>query len=570
MKKAAIFFLALSAAFSASAKSNEINDISIKVKLCHNGSAVIHEVWDVEAAQGTEIYLVRSNLGDIEIPRFCVIENGKEFELEEEWNPNRTLEEKEGRCGILHKTNGVELCWGCAPYGHHCFHAIYLMTNAVKTMDDYDMLHLQLISDALSSAPQHVKVSFFPPAGYKLDTLNTRFWGFGFEGTTGFADDSTVVFESTGPLKANHSVIALMRFEKGLFESASVREGSFQDVLDKALEGASFADDEAEEDPWYALLISFLFTCGLIYLIIVKPIKSILKDPYKKKKVTRKEKCKVLGCSPSKVLWWRDLPYEGDLPATAYTMVRLGELEDCSNLASALILRMIYDGQLLVGKDSKGKTEISFAKDVDLKSLGNVKGDLLNMLKSASGEDNVLQDREFSHWAIGSEDRIIKWLKFCKEVGINSLQKRKYLRQEKFTEAGHQKARETLGFKKFLDDFTLVRDKSSIEVHLWQEYLVYAALFGMTEKVAKELKDIDETMAKEVMKTDFNTFSDLTRISNSLSAAISIARPYVPTSHYSSGGGSSYSGSSRSGYGGHSSSSGGHGYSSGGHGGGFR
>lgn len=569
MKKAAIFLLALFAFFSASANSNEINDISIKVRLCHNGSAVIHEVWDVEAAQGTEIYLVRSNLGDIEIPRFTVIENGKEFELEEEWNPNRTLEEKEGRCGILHKTNGVELCWGCAPYGHHCFHAIYLMTNAVKTMDDYDMLHLQLISDALSSAPQHVKVSFFPPDGGKLDTLNTRFWGFGFEGTTGFADDSTVVFESTGPLKANHSVIALMRFEKGLFESASVREGSFQDVLDKALEGASFADDEEKDDPWY-VIFSFFFTCGLLYLIIVKPIKSILKDPYAKKKVTRKEKRKVLGCSPSKVMWWRDLPYDGDLPATAYTMVRLGEIDDCSNLASALILRMIYDGQLLVGKNSKGKTEISFANDVEPDSLGNMKGELFRMLKSASGEDKVLQDREFSHWAIGGEDRIVKWLKFCKEVGINSLQKRKYLRKEKFTEAGHMKARETLGFKKFLDDFTLVRDKSSIEVHLWQEYLVYAALYGMTEKVAKELKDIDETMAKEVMKTDFDTFTDLTRISNSLSAAISIARPYVPTSHYSSGGGSSYSGSSRSGYGGHSSSGGGHGYSSGGHGGGFR
>ena len=33
-------------------------------------------------------------------------------------------------------------------------------------------------------------------------------------------------------------------------------------------------------------------------------------------------------------------------------------------------------------------------------------------------------------------------------------------------------------------------EKMPIEVHLWQEYLIFAQLFGMATKVAKEFKDI--------------------------------------------------------------------------------
>ena len=33
--------------------------------------------------------------------------------------------------------------------------------------------------------------------------------------------------------------------------------------------------------------------------------------------------------------------------------------------------------------------------------------------------------------------------------------------------------------------------KEKVEVHLWQDYLVFATLFGIADKVAKELKDID-------------------------------------------------------------------------------
>ena len=44
----------------------EIRDIDITLTLQPDGSALIRERWDVCAADGTEWYLVRGNLGDIE------------------------------------------------------------------------------------------------------------------------------------------------------------------------------------------------------------------------------------------------------------------------------------------------------------------------------------------------------------------------------------------------------------------------------------------------------------------------------------------------------------------------
>ena len=51
----------------ASALTPSIRDIDITLTLLPDGTASIHERWDVCAADGTEWYLVRGNLGDIEI-----------------------------------------------------------------------------------------------------------------------------------------------------------------------------------------------------------------------------------------------------------------------------------------------------------------------------------------------------------------------------------------------------------------------------------------------------------------------------------------------------------------------
>lgn len=48
-------------------------------------------------------------------------------------------------------------------------------------------------------------------------------------------------------------------------------------------------------------------------------------------------------------------------------------------------------------------------------------------------------------------------------------------------------------FKNFLKDFTILNQREAPEVHLWNQYLIYAALFGVADKVSKQMKKLYPT-----------------------------------------------------------------------------
>ena len=567
-----IYFTAFAIFISASlllAQKQEIRDIDITLHLSDKGSVTFDEFWDINTGPKiTEWYLVRENLGDIIIPNLTVLdgETGDKLEDIGEWDVNKTLEEKAGKSGIVHKDNGVELCWGIAPRGDRKFYAIYSMIKAMKSLNDYDMLHLQVVSPGLSTPPQHVKITV-RSKDFQLDTTNTRAWGFGFEGTTTFTD-STVVFESSKPFRTDDSAIILLRFNKGMFQPLSVQERDFQEALDIALEGAKFADDPEEENPYAGAFAGFMIVL-LLFLCFVRPIIKIFKGS--RTKVTNRDKKKLLGVALDKVDWYRDIPMDGDLQMADYVLRRLGERGSANNLPLAEILRMIYKGNLAVTSELNGPVNISFAQR---DGLSEVSKDFYNMLKEASGSDCILQDKEFSQWASSHKSRVYQWSENSRTDGLAKFRAKRYLRNEKFSTEGQAEARKLMGLRKFLNDFTFLNQRESIEANLWKEYMVYAALFGIADKVAKQLKDIDPKFFEKTFNYDYRTFSSVLSSSQSISRAlgnaiVSATRPV----YYSSGGSSSsssYSGRSRSGGGGYTSRSGGRGYSGGGRGGGGR
>ena len=51
-------------------------------------------------------------------------------------------------------------------------------------------------------------------------------------------------------------------------------------------------------------------------------------------------------------------------------------------------------------------------------------------------------------------------------------------------------AEQMQGLKNYLKEFTLIKEKEPIEVNLWNEYLIYAQIFGMAKEVAKQFKKL--------------------------------------------------------------------------------
>ena len=96
------------------------------------------------------------------------------------------------------------------------------------------------------------------------------------------------------------------------------------------------------------------------------------------------------------------------------------------------------------------------------------------------------------------------------------------------------------------------------QVSRWEEYLVFGALFGIADKVAKQLKDINPELFTQVVNCDMDTFVLLLLRSNMLSNAILNTSVNYAASQAGQG------------LGGHSSFGGGGGFSGGGFGGGSR
>ena len=557
-----ILMAALAFANAAFAVDWNIHDINVNVRLYRDGSAIVSEVWNLTAEEGTEVYVPRTNLGDIEISDFSVTdETGTMYTFENRWDTDRSLARKAGRCGFNRISGGVELCWGLGSYGTHEYNIRYKMSNAVKSLDDYDMIHMQLVNDELAAPPQHVKVTI-EVQNAPIDTSWVRIWGFGFHGVSSL-EDGKAIYESTEPFRYESSLIALLRFDKGVFESESVQDRTFQEALDHAMIGSDYREDHVKtwKEKLRDLFMSFL-TIFIVFLFIFLPFLRMLNGD----KLSRRQKRKILGGPAEKVAWYRDLPFRGDIYKTDFVLDLLETKRLSNGLVSAMILRMIEKGFLLVGKDDKGKVEIRFNEALETKLLDNNELGLYDMMRQASGSDLVLQDKEFSRWSqrTKSQDTIRLWANGINLDAKRALRTDNVVAGKKFSEQGKIEAQRVMGFKNFLNDFTLSSQRESVEVGLWKDYLVYAALYGIADKVAKELKDIDPKVFEQVMAYDYTMFNDVVRMTNSLSRSLTNAR-YAPQAYSGAGGTGGFRG-----FGGGTSFGGGGGFSGGGHGGGVR
>lgn len=537
---------------AAYASEPQIRDINIDVTILRDGTAHITEVWDLTAVSGTEWYLVRENLGDIEIRNFSVSEGGTAFVNEGDWDTERSLAEKAGRCGIHRTGSGRELCWGLGSYGDHVFTVSYDMTRAAKSLQDYDSFHVQLIGDELSSAPKHAKATV-GLADAQIDSTNARIWGFGFYGESALVGGKAV-FESDRPFSRESSMIVLMRLDKGLIEPVSVKDKTFEQIQNKAFRGSDYKK-AARSSTWYGKLLDDLLEIIqtiVPILVVVLPIIGV-----------RRGRKKILGMKKSDVMWSRDIPFGGDLAAADYILEQIGEKRKGNYIASAMILRMIQKGCLSVTKDGDDKVEIHFGDKGQLENFSLSERQLWAYMKEAAGSDEILQNKEFGKWSKRNTSTINDWVRNVSALGEGAIRTAGLKVGLRYTPEGQAEARKALGLKKFLTEATLIKERTSGEVILWEEYLVWGAMFGIADKVAAELKDINPTLFEKSTYYDYNTMRDVIYMSDSLARSITSAKASYDNAH-------SISKGSIGGFGGGTSFGGGGGFSGGGHGGGCR
>ncbi|MCR5548484.1 MAG: DUF2207 domain-containing protein [Bacteroidales bacterium] len=573
MRRLALSLISLLAVLPLSAYEPEIRDIDVRLDLQPDGTALVTETWDVTVASGTEWYLVRNNLGDIRIGDLSVSdESGRRYTTIGRWDIHAGLEDKAGKCGLNPTSTGCEICWGVGSYGPHTFTVSYSMSNAVKSLDDYDALHLQLVSPGLSARPEHVKVTIGSEKAW-IDTTNTRVWGYGFYGNVEFISGK-VIYESDRKFERNSSVIALLRFDKGVFSPTSRRDGDFQSVLDEAMEGSSYSDSD-DDEPWWMNLGSILFGLLFFWGFFILPIRSAMlaggirhgKDRWRMKRLFGRTGFNDLN-------WNRDIPFGGNIFETFFVASHMKGYDDGQNsFISAFMLRLVQHGVLTMSLDGNNKTECIVNENADRSWMSAEEEEFYHCLLAACGDDKILQVKEFKRWGNSNRSKLTGLVNMVKKKSREDLYADGYAKASNsfetpaFTDQGKLKACEAMGFKKYLEDFTIINQRQSVEVALWQDYLVVASLFGIADKVAKELKEINPTIFAETLGNyggrTFD-FGDIIIFNDTFARSFNTAAaPPRPT--FSGGSHGSFGG-----FGGGTSFGGGGGFSGGGFGGGSR
>jgi len=402
----------------------------------------------------------------------------------------------------------VEICWGLGSFGRHSYTVSYRMDGAVQSFDDYDALHLQLVSPGVSPLPQSVNVRISRAEGAFTED-NTGIWGFGYEGSTAF-DDGCLELSTDAPFRgSSNSVIALARFEKGMFSPRLSASGTFQQHLGKAFEGSSYGSylKDRRRERFKEILMMILAALFIPFVVAVEVISR------------RRYNDRVFGVKRLKDIGYeREVPFGGDILATRYVLSRGTTLGGEANTASAMILKMLRDGYITAQRTSSTSAQLSFlGAQKDPSGLSPAEMELYDMLRTASGEDLVLQDREWSRFSTRNTKAVTRWVEGLSSQGsanIAAAGLRQTVSPLSLTDEGKKQARRAVGLRKYLKDFTLIGERRITEAGLWGDYIIFAALFGIADKIAKELKEIDPRAFEQYVGYDYPTMRHIIRISD--------------------------------------------------------
>lgn len=553
-----LFILSWIIFFTYSVKANNLSSISMNIYIDKYGNAHVTEVWDAKLTSGTEGYKPYYNLGDSKITDFKVMMDNKDFVFQNYWNVNASFDSKAYKNGINKISNGIELCFGISEYGRHNYVLSYTITNFVHQLNDSQMVYFSLIPYDLSSKPNNVYIKIYSDFRYS-DTLDV--WGYGYNGYA-YVYDGYIEMSTKNDLDSDEYMVVLIKFPNNTFSSLSTLNKDFDYYYDMAEEGAI----HHKKPLWVVILVPLLQVLFFIFVFI------ILYKTYKTTD-TGNQKYKLNFGSEGKkindVPNFRDIPCNKDIFRAYYLAYNFNLMRKQTDLLGAVLLKWTKEKKITIDKKEKSglfsKEETSIILPTNLEFNNSFEKSLYDMLYEAS-KDGILQSKEFEKWCKSHYSKILKWFtEVLDRTAENLIQEGKIIEVEKkalvfkykeynLDDSLREEAKQLKGLKKFLIDFTNIKDREAIEVHLFDEYLMFASIFGIADKVAKQFKEI---YPETIYDYDYDSVIFIHTFSYDGVHAASVAQSRARS--YSSGGG------------GFSSSGGGGGsFGGGGGGGGFR
>ena len=551
--------------------ANSISKINMDIYVDQDGNATITETWDAYVSQGTEGYHPYFNLGNSTIEVISASMDGEQYTIEPYWDINRGINEKAYKAGVYKTGDEVDICYGVTTYGTHTYEIKYKINKFVANLEDADMIYWTLIPYDFSAEPQNVYIKIYSDFRYE-DSLDV--WGYGKKGAPCYVYDGYIEMTTDSQkLSKDEYMTILVKFPKDTFNKNNPLENNFDYYLKMAEKGADKYKQDKIADIIY-IILGMLMTFGpwlLIFILTMVFGKNSGQNYY--------NKC-TFGAAGNKVRKdvpnFREIPCNKDIVRAYWVAYHYNLDKKKENFLGAVLLKWIKNDNVRIERidkkgifNTKSEANIIFNK----KPNSNEMEDKLYDWMVTASKDGKLEKNEFSAWCKNNYSKILNWFKDVLEYESKMLVNEgkatvtktgfltltnKYLVDDSMMEEAEKMA----GLKNFFKEFTKINEKEPIEVKLWDEYLMFAQIFGMADEVAEQFKKLYPEVIEAMDNSNFD-YSDLVFIrtlsNTGISTAAAKSAAVARASSYSGGGGGFSSGGG-----------GGGSFGGGGGGGGFR
>lgn len=470
---------------------SKLHDLDIRVVLSKNGDARITETRQMTiTSEGTECYIGLGNMSPSVIENLTVSdETGRQYENIGKWKVDRSRSDKAGRCGIVEKNGGYELCWGLGDSGERTYVTSYTITGLVRGYSDADALRHVFLDKTVNPKPEHAKVTIeSADAQLAFTPDNCGLWGFRFKGDMRF-ENGKMIAETTETMDSEAALYIMAKFLKGVLNpTVQDTDDTFEHKKQLAFEGSDYGDAIEEQgffssvlDIIIAIVILICSGLGLLGLWL------LFKKWYAGFKRKKHEQW------TQTVDYFKSIPLGGNLQQAndMLNAFNYGKEPDYKRVVSATVLQLINEGAFAVQPmmTDTGEMQNRFmVKDMPLdKDLSPLAYKMHDIFEKAAGDNHVLDPKELESFMDDKNNRklirsFIDLLCTKRDVA--------YYKNKK------DEMNEVYGFKRFLNDFTLMNERNLTETKLWRDYIVWATLFGNAEHVTKDMKAINPEFFK--------------------------------------------------------------------------
>lgn len=494
-----LLLLLVSLFFPKIALADDFDHIGIDVYIDENGIGEVKEEWQIDESDNdfTERYKEIKNLKEIKIEDFSVKLNDKNFRQKDPWDVDQNFEQKAYKYGSIDKDDSLELCWGISEKEkENTYTLTYKINPIIVGLNDSDMLFYDFIGEDLDPKPNKIAITINT---YKNLEKDIKIWAFGFTGDIA-KDKSSIISKSTG--EVNRGVI-MIKFPKNTFATSFREDKSFKDYANTAIKDSKWEDSEGKvlEDK-FPFKIFFLIILGLFAIIGLSAKVISDANPYKIHNIKD-----IADIKNIEKLHSSNIPYDGNLEDLFLLLINAYPLEDnFENLINAFLLKWINEGAITFIKDEKDHGV--FNKNLDKITInkaptrmGEVEKSFFSYLEEASKKrsDKSITISYFEDYMENNNKSLVNLIEDVEKESLKRLGEKGYIKkiQEKknkqkllLSPSGMDLYKNILSFKNYLEDYENIDIENIESPQILDLYIIYAALFGISEKVYQSFEKI--------------------------------------------------------------------------------